>query len=258
MKKFFFFLTLCLAFSFYAQAQISEGQPRKSVIKTGNRPQKGDFGFYIGPSYTEIRDLIDWADKSSNVDFVRGLPLCNLKYYISNSLEFRAGIQWYGKTTSYNGVLMVGDQSGDSKGSNSLTRFRINPGIAYHFTTKNILDVYVGAEIPLGCDVEKICETYGNTTVKSSRNSPVIGLGAFFGFQVFVADLPFAIGLEVGLSGLARCGQKIKHVVTTETESQTFYTRPGDNSQYSKLKSNTFESGADARITFSYFFNNKK
>lgn len=263
MKKLLLFLTFCLAFSFFAQAQISEGQPRTSIIRTGNRPVKGDFGFYIGPSYTEIRDLISWADKNSDVDVVRGLPLFNVKYYVSNNWEFKCGIQWYGKTTSFKGTQMIGDLTQDAKGSNSITRFRLNPGMAYHFNTKNILDVYIGVEVPLGFDIEKVIQASGEFLVKSTKNSPVIGLGAFGGLQVFVADLPFAIGVEFGLTGLTKLGQKVKHKVTSEDYTQIFYTRLNGTDEildiyYSKLNASTFESGADLRLTFSYYFNNKK
>lgn len=262
MKKFLLFLTFCLAFSFFAQAQISEGQPRVSVIRTGNRPVKGDFGFYIGPSYSEIRDLIKWADKNSDIDAVRGLPVFNMKYYVTDSWEFKCGIQWYGKTTSFSGTQTFGDITQTAKGNNSITRLRLNPGMAYHFNTKNILDAYIGGEIPFGFDMEKFMQTTDALGMKLTRNSPVIGLGIFGGLQVFVADIPFAIGLEFGVSALAKFGQKVKHDVTTETESQVYYTRLDDNSEipnvYTKLNAKNFETGADLRLTFSYYFNNKK
>ena len=48
MKKLTFVLAALLAVS-TAFAQISTGEPNSSVIpRTGNRPQAGDFGLYLG------------------------------------------------------------------------------------------------------------------------------------------------------------------------------------------------------------------
>ena len=145
MKKIVLFLTACFAFMLVAQAQLSEGQPRATTIKTGNRPQSGDWGLYIGPSFTEVVDLINWAidvKKDEGIAVVRGLPLVNVKHYFSDNLEFRAGIQFYNVVNKYNGSYVVDDKNQTAKNKYSNALFRLTPGITYHFTTKNIVDVY--------------------------------------------------------------------------------------------------------------------
>ena len=243
---------------FAAQAQLTEGEPHSTKIKTGNRPLAGDWGMYIGPSYTDIRSLIEWADKSKSVDVVRGLPLLNVKYYASDNFELRCGLQYFNVVNKYSGTTYPLKESVEGKYSNAF--FRIIPGLAYHFTSKNVLDVYIGGQLPIGFDIDKDIQETGVIVNNTKRNSFVVGIGVFGGLQVFVADLPFSIGLEVGLTGLAKCGQKVKHEVSDENNNiQTFYTTLDDETlTYSKLNCHTFEMGSDFRLTFTYYFNNKK
>ena len=82
MKKLTFLFAAMLAVS-TAFAQISTGEPHSSVIpRTGNRPQAGDFGLYVGASVTQI---IDFVKLNKNKDFTENafwaLPAINLKYY---------------------------------------------------------------------------------------------------------------------------------------------------------------------------------
>ena len=59
MKKSTILLVALMAVS-TAFAQISTGEPHSSVIpRTGNRPQAGDLGMYIGASVTQIMDLVE-------------------------------------------------------------------------------------------------------------------------------------------------------------------------------------------------------
>lgn len=273
MKKIVLFLTACFAFMLVAQAQLSEGQPRATTIKTGNRPQSGDWGLYIGPSFTEVVDLIKWArsvKQDEGIAVVRGLPLVNVKYYFSDNVEFRAGIQFYNVVNKYNGSYIVNDKNETAKNKYSNALFRLTPGLTYHFNTKNIVDVYMGGQLPFGFDIDKDINEAGGIKNNFTRNSFVIGIGALIGLQFFVADLPFSIGLEYGLSGLLKCGQKVKHEFTdAEGNTQVYYQTLEDYNNnvpgmtptgilYSKLNSNTFEIGNDFRLTFTYYFNNKK
>ena len=83
-----------------------------------------------------------------------------------------------------------------------------------------------------------------------------LGLGAFIGLQCFVADLPVAVGLEYGFSGVKYFGQKEKHIILDgDNNEQTFYTTPGGSTPYTKLKSTSGYFGSDLRITLSYYFN---
>ena len=136
--------------------------------------------------------------------------------------------------------------------------YRLTPGIAYHFSSNNILDVYVGAQLPFGLSTDNYIYKYddkNNGTTK--RTSFEIGLGAFIGLQCFVADLPVAVGLEYGFSGVKYFGQKDKHIILDQDgNEQTFYTNPDDPQQaYTKLKSTRGYFGSDLRVTISYFFN---
>ena len=163
MKRVFITMALCLAFVGLAQAQLSQGQTYSTKIVTGNRPVAGDWGLYFGPSYSEIADLVETWGSQDEKAF--GLPLINLKYYLSDRTEMRFGIQYNGHTTNASGNYNVNfdeiyDYYEEDFGTRNIPltdkyytrRFRVSPGIAYHFSPKNILDVYVGATIPVGVD----------------------------------------------------------------------------------------------------------
>ena len=58
MRKSSLLLVALMAVS-TAFAQISTGEVNSSVIpRTGNRPQAGDFGLYLGASVTQVMDFI--------------------------------------------------------------------------------------------------------------------------------------------------------------------------------------------------------
>lgn len=231
-------------------AQLSTRENTTSVFKTGSRPQAGSYGLFIGPSYSEIKDMSD------NDQFnVRGIPLINLKYYATEKLEYRLGLQFSGKSWTKSG------QSDDKTPvdvyyheSNSFNRITV--GGAYHFSPKNLLDVYTGAYIPLGWDSYGSENTVGKSGLKISKFSPVIGMGAYIGLQAFIADLPVSVGLEYGLSGLARGGKQYKNVLTSNGKEETYYTEDkNSNTGYSKLRFGESSFGTDLRITLSYYFN---
>lgn len=263
MKTKLFFSVLCVCMSCtFASAQISTGESTAHVIKTGNRPEAGDFGIFIGPSFSEIMDMIDSKIK------VRGVPLVNFKYYSTSQLEWRLGLQFYKTSEKLKGDLMEDAGSVTNKKMESYNR--ITPGVAYHFSSRNILDVYVGASLPFGWDRNRQIGESKYNGVKElnnvTRGSFVIGAGGFIGLQAFVADLPFSIGLEYGFSGLLHTGLKNKHEVQSGDEKQTYYT-PSDKdmikdfgdegSRYDKLHAKKGEFGSDVRITFSYYFKKK-
>ena len=278
MKKVFLTLAVCLSFIGMAQAQLSEGETFKSTIVTGNRPQSGDWGLYIGPSLMEFQDLINTMTSGGKAV---GLPLINLKYYATDNLEIRAGLQYNGRTNKLNGKYDQEISFGEIETirevpvteNNSNRRFRLSPGIAYHFSPKNILDVYVGAALPIGVDAqETVNETEyyvigeSNQLKKIDRinndsyNSFVAGVSGYIGLQAFVADLPLAIGFEYGLTGMLRTGDKVYHVQTDyEGNVQKFYTRTHDSygTHFNQLDCKSKYMGTDLRLTLTYFFNNK-
>lgn len=250
MKKFSFILCSLLC-AMSASAQLSTGEVNATVIpRTGNRPQAGDMGFYIGASVTQVLDLVEFNQSSSNNPMGYGewywaLPVLNFKYYVTDNWEIRAGFEFScysesGKTS------MDGDTY---KGTTNCNFTRLLPGAAYHFNTNNILDVYVGAQIPIGWNINSAKTSGPDMSMKTTENAFVIGAGVFGGLQVFIADLPFAIGVEFGYSGKATLGGAPKTKYTYNGNS-------GSNEE-GNIETKTHASGtwgADAAITFSYYF----
>lgn len=257
-KKSLFSKSLILAILLFVgivpvMAQISEGEPYSRTIRTGNRPAYGDWGIFIGPSFSEITQMLD-----KDISW-RGLPLVNIKYYKDDNMELRLGLQLSKTKDKIKGNLMEGDNKDvPVKYVNGESYYRLTPGFAYHFSSKNLLDVYVGANLPLGLSSERNVNEYdGENYFTQKRTSFEIGLGAFIGLQCFVADLPVAIGFEYGFSGMKYFGQKYENIMIDEDgKEQTFYTEDSyiGDAVYSKLNSSNGYFGSDFRITLSYFF----
>jgi len=261
MKKILLFSTIAL-FSLSAFAQLSTRENVDPyVFKTGTRPQAGDLGMYVGPSITEI---IQMADAEINW---RGMPLLNFKYYGTDRFVYRLGLQIYNKSQGLKAKELQPD-SIDLKNSRSQTYFMLTPGIEYHFTPKNICDVYVGANLPIGVNsiVEKSSYTLGKDKLyhNQTQNKFLLGIGAFIGMQFFVADLPLAIGIEGGISGFGKFGGAVKNVYNEKNENdvyekKTVYTHYDTDfgngmMQAKRISTNKFELGYDFRLTFSYYF----
>ena len=220
-----------------------------------------------------VGDMFDGSVKLS------ALPLINLKYMMTDKAEWRLGLELY-KTSSRNeGVISqtwednMYDLPLTSRNSSSNAMFY--PGFAWHFSSKNILDVYVGAELPIGWDSSTEYSEYGEldifenpslpnvldvkkilSTNKVTKRSFVIGLGAFIGLQAYIADLPLALGLELGISSRFDTGLKYKHEITnTGSEDQIYYTTSLDSDvRYDKLKARTGEINGEVRLTLTYYF----
>ena len=244
----------------FAQLSTRENQ-EPSVFKIGTRPQKGNLGIWIGPSITEF---IQMADQNINW---RGMPLINFKFYTSNRFVVRVGLQIYNKSQGLTAKETEPDEV-DVKHSKSNTYFMLSPGVEYHFTPKNVVDVYVGGSLPIGCNsiVNKTKYTVGKDKLKYNQmqNQFLLGFGAFTGLQCFVADLPLAIGLEFGISGFGKFGGAVKNVVSEmnekgKYEDKTYYTHYDadfgeEMMQAKKISTSKFELGYDLRITLSYYF----
>lgn len=257
MKTKILFLALCLlGGALTANAQLTTGEPTAKVIRTGNRAKAGDFGLYVGVTSDMFGNMID-----SEVG-IAALPLLNFKYMTSDNFELRVGLEAYQLNEK-----LKGDTTGDNAVSKS-SKFNENslmlyPGIAYHFSKLNILDVYVGAELPLGWDSytkSTVNDTYSNTKTKRAF---VLGLGAFVGLQAYIADLPLAIGVEYGISSRLDAGLKYKNVTvndntTTTTYTSNYYDLPNvagySSDSYSKLAARKGEIGGQVRVTLSYYF----
>ena len=253
MRKTSFLFVALLAAS-TAFAQISTGEPHSSVIpRTGNRPQAGDFGMYIGASVTQIMDLVELnKDQSFQGNSFWALPVINLKYYFTDNWEGRLGFQFACKGTP--DTLVNDDILQKQVRDINYTRFL--PGAAYHFNTNNILDVYVGAQVPIGFNVDATKTVYDDMSTKTKNNKFVIGAGIFLGLQFFVADLPFAIGIEGGYSGQATfsAGNRTTASGNGETQVSTTWIDGKTYNDVSKLSHLEGTWGADAAITFTYYF----
>lgn len=252
MKKTIMFVA-CLAMACVSVcAQISTGEPNASVIaRTGNRPQKGDWGLYLGGSVSQVMDLVNYC-QSAGAEGAYGLPLVNLKYYCTDNFEFRMGFQFAAKTTKDETFTTQGVTEYEKTVSNGTDYTRFLPGIAYHFNSKNLLDVYVGAQLPIGfnSDTKKKYENNAGIIYSSKKHMGtfVIGGGLFIGLQFFIADLPIAIGVEGGYSGLVEAASVPTYSIETGGSSQKY--KDG-------TATTTARWGADASLHFSYYFNNK-
>lgn len=274
MKKFFITALFALCAALPSMAQISTGTPTAKKIRTGNRPQAGDFGLYLGATSNMFKNL---TDKDIKMD---PLPLLNFKYMITNNLEARIGLEFSRTRETVKPETEVEDNEKtytlSSKYKVVESSNHINPGLAYHFNSKNILDVYVGVEATVGWSRNsfykdyaeymgegRIDEGYSNTRKASFQ----LGAGAFIGIQAFIADLPLAIGVEYGLSTLFDTRLRYKNesqfgdgdeVVTYTTDMKDLPKLAGKgielNGDYTALKANKGTIGNQFRITLSYYF----
>ena len=263
-KRLLISAALLLVSGVLAMAQISTGEPSAVKIKTGNRPDKGTFGLFVGAgmdfgSFTN-------EDYSFNDDYV--LPLVNLKYYFTNKLEGRIGIDVFRYDLNLSGKKFKTGTEGDvtklvnNRGAGCAMLW---PGIAYHFSNHNIVDVYCGAELPFGITSANGKGISGDpsSTTKTSTFAFNVGLGAFVGLQAFIGNLPLAIGLEYGLYGGFATGGKTKHVTIDDSGKKVWYTSNrsfnnpavnADTDAFEKLHIGEGYMGNQLRFTLSYYF----
>lgn len=255
MRKLSLVLVAMMAVS-TAFAQISTGEINSSVIpRTGNRPQEGDFGMYIGASVTQIMDLVK-LNQNKSAEFPDqvfwSLPAVNLKYYFTDNWEGRIGFQFgcQGATNK----MRTKDYYYQHTRDINYTRFL--PGVAYHFNTNNILDVYVGAQVPIGFNIDAEKTAVDNVSRLVKDNKFVIGGGIFLGLQVFIADLPFAIGIEGGYSGQANISGGRRTINNNAGEIQIDAALPDGQADTDILTASHLDArwGADAALTFTYYF----
>ena len=166
-------LVVLFAVSMPAWGQLSDGKTFSRTIKTGNRPGQGDWGIYIGPSVMQIIEMVD-----DDINW-RGMPLVNVKYYATDHWETRMGLQLYNTSTNMKG--RVEEVVGKIGTGTRETYVKLMPGFAYHFSPKNLLDVYMGASMPFGFNADKQVEMAGDDYKRViSRNSFLWGFVFFF------------------------------------------------------------------------------
>lgn len=240
-----------------AMAQITEGEPSAKVIRTGNRPEAGNFGLYMGATSNMFKGLFDGDIK------MEALPLINLKIMTSDQFELRVGLEFYRSMEKLTGTIPVGEATTEVQNERYAEgAAMLYPGFAYHFSRHNIFDVYVGAELPIGWNSNTIISELGSASVKSKKSSFTIGLGAFVGVQAFIANLPLAIGVEYGISSRIDTALKYKNEATYDGKTQVTITPDLEKFEhidvsadaYDKLKAKVGGIGSQFRVTLSYYF----
>ena len=252
-KKVFLTAALLCAFSLASFAQLTTGEPSAKKIRTGNRAQAGDFGLYIGFPINNYVDDIKYGDL---VPF----PIVNLKFFALDQLEVRASIDAKAYSQKAMGKLMTTDKKlGEGQSSG---HFLVLPGVAWHFAKSNIVDVYAGAELPIGWSgaKQKMVDETADSEAIVAKNACSLGIGAFIGLQFFIANLPVALGVEYGLSSQFDLGLKYKNTMTSAGTTQVFYTSDINGSlvtpanQFEKLEAKRGNLGQQVRLTLSYYF----
>jgi hypothetical protein len=255
-------ISLLFVLNLTGYSQLSDRVNSPNTFKVGTRPVMGNMGLYFGLAYNEIEY---WFDHDLTYT---GLPIVSLKYYMTDNNVIRIGIQTSRTTEKTTGTvdpLVDGSTLTEKNYVNNSSRFLFSPGYEHHFTSSNILDVYVGALLPLGWKGESYTddESYsGGNYAHYSRSylSFTYGYEAFVGVQAFVADLPLALGLDFGIAGLGHLKTKYKHVVQNKvgavTTNQTFYTTDANATgvRYKDMKSSDSKFQGNIRITIAYFF----
>lgn len=275
---------LAMTFSTEVEAQLSERINNPSSIKAGTRPVSGNFGFYIGLEVDQFEDLFDEA-----TEVEEAIPLINVRYYYSDDLVLRAGISMWKKSRTLEGEIDTNSVAGDpflngGQGFGATYEHKevdaytlLHLGVEKHFKASNLLDGYVGFSLPLGYTRGALYTNNNGSDgttdyleVTTTRFSFVYGYELFVGVNAFVADLPLAIGAELGMRGLGVRGDKFK----TEYEGSTggvsysgeYFTNniddfedqviqaEADNIRFSSLKARSFDTQAMIRFTVSYFF----
>ena len=137
MRKLFLLMAFCVGLVATANAQITTGKSTSKVIKTGNRAQAGDFGLYFGGTTNMFKNLVD-----KNREFTT-LPLINFKYMYTDQMELRLGLEfWKTKDFMKTEQEYETEESTETLKGKSKTlesRNYLYPGVAYHFSTNNLL-----------------------------------------------------------------------------------------------------------------------
>jgi hypothetical protein len=224
MKKAFLLLAMCLL-GMSANAQITTGKTTSKVVRTGNRAQQGNYGLYLGATTDMFKNIGD-----GNVKF-SALPLINAKYMYTDNTELRLGLEWWKKSETFD----AGQEAEQWEKS-----YMLYPGIAYHFNNKNLLDVYVGGELPIGFGSKGVDDGNQDSSASQFR----IGLGGFIGLQAYIANLPLALGVEYGISMLSNSVSD-----GTITQDGMTIERIQEDLDVSR-----FQLGHQARFTLTYYF----
>ncbi len=206
-------------------AQIITRDDAPSVLRFGTRPLAGNYGVFIGPSIFGIIDLAKSTENVGQNTFLLGLPMVNVKYYKTDDIEWRLGIQMANEKSR-----LVGEPDttlpiiGNQKELLSESVFRLTPAITKHFSKKNIMDVYMGGGVALGWNSYRDLTEFNDLNSRAiSQNVIVGGFSFIMGLQAFIADLPIAVGVEYGISALGHYGLQYKIKEMNAGKEQIYY-----------------------------------
>lgn len=272
-KKCLFFMTLVLAAS-TTFAQLSTRENDQTHEKMGARPQQGDMALNFAFPLSGSSSLASFnIGNSLNLG-----DILTFKYYLTNKNVFRFGIKLYADNSKSSGTVLDDAQHTLNPTDVSQNSFQsvnrlyvIAPGIEHHFLNSNIFDVYSGLDLFLGFGRNKSYYdyTYKNGDVDNTdMSSPntTIGLGGVVGFNIFVAHLPIAIGLEYGLNAKwafdGKTAVTVKETTSTTNYSTTYYTQKTDPfgnkdvTDYASLSKRQFDmnTNSDLRLVLNIYF----
>jgi hypothetical protein len=257
MKQKLLLFSVAAMFAVSSFAQLSQRTNDPSNFKFGTRPQAGDWGLNL---------QLYAAGGSNFTNYFQDVPIVNLQYYKDADLAFRFGIR-----ASKHKTVFKGESNEDMYNPNGLSEIKykssareymVYVGAEKHFSMTNILDVYTGAQIPLGFSgntiKNKISYTNGDEGKTITRsNSFIYGVECFVGLQAFIADLPIAVGAEWGLAGYGKLFDRTyNYSEYTGMDTQEYYTTNADASgtEYTKLHSRKFDMDNMVRFRISYYF----
>lgn len=282
---------IALVFSLEAEAQLSDRINNPSAIRAGTRPVAGNFGFFLALEADQFEDLFDQQTEVENA-----IPLINVRYYLQDDLVLRAGISIWKKARSIEGEIDTSSNNNNpflngGQGFGAVYEHKevesytlLNIGAEKHFKASNLLDGYVGVSLPIGYtranETSNISGSDGTTDfleVQSTRFSFVYGAELFVGANAFVADLPLAIGVELGVRGIGLRGDKFRNEYegssggvgfsgeyftnniddfeNTAVQSDLDAGGPdGGPIEFSSLSARSFDTQAMIRFQISYFF----
>lgn len=265
-------------------AQLSERENDATMVKLGARPQSGNlaltFGYNLGGA---IDDNEADASLFTGNFFAQG-DFLTFKYYQSDDLAIRFAIRLSKHSNKYKGDALRDSSFYYNISAPTETETKVKygsreyvfvPGIEKHFSTSNIFDVYMGADLYLGFGKEDSTNEWAQSDgdfykYSHKKSSTIIGIGGIVGFNIFVAHLPISIGLEYGLNLKWTLGGRYKvkesHQVGTksyDTEYQTVDQPVGGNNpgapaqtRYTKLKKSQFDmdTNQDVRLVLNIYF----
>lgn len=262
-----------------ASAQLSTRENQDTRYKFGGRPVAGDMALVFGIALGG--DNVDFQAGSAETNTAwnrlgRG-NLLTFKKFIEDDVAIRAGFRLQRDSRAIKGEVdstqFIQANLSEFEYKQSTREYMLVPGIEKHFSSSNIFDVYAGADLFLGFGRSRSVETYtfrdadNNSAHTMTTPYTIVGLGGVVGFNVFVLDLPIALGLEYGWGAFWQLGNRTKHEITSGNDSWEYYTVGEDpntaaqqnaaNGQYSSVKQRfaSMDTNGQVRIVANIYFN---